>query len=123
MDSLQIEGINKELAKFETVRGILGLAVVDENGLTILSHLPRSFDERKFGAIAATIMGAMETATFPFNENLMNLMIEFKDSQIIIMSSKTNIVLVVLMEIEIDLGFMLLQAEEILNNITNILKG
>jgi len=123
MDSLQVEGINKELVKFENVGGILGLAVVDENGLTILSRMQRSIDERKFGAIAATIHGAMETAILPFGEVLLNLTIEFENSQIIIMSSKTKIVLVVLMEIEVDLGFMLLETEEILNNINTILKG
>lgn len=123
MDSLQIEGINKELVKFETVGGILGLAVVDENGLTILSRLPRSIDERKFGAMAATILGAMETAILPFREDLFNLMIEFDDSQIIITRSKSDIVLVVLMEIEVDLGFILLEIEEILININTIIKG
>jgi predicted regulator of Ras-like GTPase activity (Roadblock/LC7/MglB family) len=103
MDSLQIEGINKELAKFETVGGILGWAVVDENGLTILSRLPRSIEERKFGAIAATILGSMETATLSFKETLSNLTIEFENSQLVIMDSKTNILLVVLMEIGVDL--------------------
>ena len=123
MDSLQVEGINKELAKFETIGGILGLAVVDENGLTIISRLRRSIDERKFGAMAATIQGAMETAILPLGQNLLNLTIEFETSQIIIMSSKTKIVLVVLMELEVDLGFMLLETEEILSNINSILRG
>jgi predicted regulator of Ras-like GTPase activity (Roadblock/LC7/MglB family) len=123
MDSLQVEGINKELAKFETVNGILGLAVVDENGLTIISRLQRSVDERKFGAMAATIHGAMETAIIPFREDLLNLIIEYTDSQIIIMSFKTKIVLVVLIEMEVDLGFMLLEMEEILKNINSIIEG
>ena len=123
MDTLQVEGINKELAKFETIGGILGVAVVDQNGLTIISHLQRSIDERKFGAMASTIQGAMETAILPFGENLLNLTIEFKDSQIIIMSSKTQIVLVVLMKMEVDLGFIMLETEEILNNISNIVRG
>jgi predicted regulator of Ras-like GTPase activity (Roadblock/LC7/MglB family) len=93
MDSLQVEGINKELAKFETVGGILGLALVDENGLTILSRLPRSIEERKFGAIAATILGSMEAATLPFKETLCNLTIEFENSQLIIMGSKMMLIL------------------------------
>jgi predicted regulator of Ras-like GTPase activity (Roadblock/LC7/MglB family) len=123
MDSLQIEGINKELAKFETVGGILGWAVVDENGLTILSRLPRSIEERKFGAIAATILGSMETATLSFKETLSNLTIEFENSQLVIMDSKTNILLVVLMEIGVDLGFVLLEMEDILNNINIMMRG
>jgi predicted regulator of Ras-like GTPase activity (Roadblock/LC7/MglB family) len=123
MDSLQIEGINKELAKFDMVGGILGLAVVGENGLTILSRLPRSIEERKFGAMAATILGSMETATLSFKETLYNLTIEFENSQLVIMDSKTNILLVVLMEIGVDLGFMLLEMEDILNNINIIMRG
>ena len=123
MDSLQVDSINKELNKFELVGGILGLAIVDRNGLTILSRLPRSIEERKFGAMATTIIGAMETATAPFNEDLMNLSIEFEGSQLIIMSSDTNIILVVFTELGIDLGFMLIEIEEILNNIKNILRG
>ncbi len=123
MDSLQVEGMNKELAKFEAVGGILGLAVVNGDGLTIFSRLPRSIEERKFGAVSATILGAMETAIIPFGEDLINLTIEFKDSQLIIMSSENKIILVVLMEIEVDLGFMLLEIEEVLRNINNILRG
>ncbi len=123
MDSLQVESINKELNKFELLAGILGLAIVDRNGLTILSRLPRSIEERKFGAMATTLIGAMETATAPFKEDLINLTIEFENSQLIIMSSDTNIILVVFTELGIDLGFMLIEIEEILTNIKNILRG
>jgi predicted regulator of Ras-like GTPase activity (Roadblock/LC7/MglB family) len=123
MDSLQVESINKELNKFELLAGILGLAIVDRNGLTILSRLPRSIEERKFGAMAATIIGAMETAIVPFKEDLINLTIEFEESQLIIMSSDTNIILVVFTELGIDLGFTLIETEEILTHIKNILRG
>lgn len=123
MDSLQVDGINKELAKFELIGGILGVAVVDENGLTIISRLQRSIDERKFGAMAATIQGAMETAVIPLKEDLLNLTIEYENSQIIIMSFNTKIVLVILIEMEVDLGFILLEMEEILKNINRIIEG
>jgi predicted regulator of Ras-like GTPase activity (Roadblock/LC7/MglB family) len=123
MDSLQVESINKELNKFELLGGILGIAIVDRNGLTILSRLPRSIEERKFGAMAATIIGAMETAAAPFKEDLINLTIEFEDSQLIIMSSDANIIFVVFTELEIDLGFILIEIEEIISNIKNILRG
>jgi len=123
MDSLQVEGINKELNKFETIGGILGIAIVNSDGLTIFSRLPRAIEDRKFGAIAATIYGAMEAAAFSFKEGLENITIHFEDSKLIIMSSETNIIIVVLTELEIDLGFILLGTEEILKNISNILRG
>jgi predicted regulator of Ras-like GTPase activity (Roadblock/LC7/MglB family) len=46
MESLKTESVNKELDKLELVNGIIGTAIVNRNGLTIISRLPRYVEER-----------------------------------------------------------------------------
>ena len=50
------------LMNLEVISGIIGTAIVKSNGLLITSRLPRDIDDRKFGAMAATMLGAIETA-------------------------------------------------------------
>jgi predicted regulator of Ras-like GTPase activity (Roadblock/LC7/MglB family) len=59
MNSIAIGNFNKELDKLILVGGIIGVAIVNRNGLTILTNLSRNIDDRKFGAMAATMFGAM----------------------------------------------------------------
>ena len=46
---------DKELEKLELISGVLGTALINRNGLIITTRLPRDFDERKFGAMVATL--------------------------------------------------------------------
>ncbi|MFX1406183.1 MAG: roadblock/LC7 domain-containing protein [Promethearchaeota archaeon] len=122
MDSLQIEKISRELDKLELVAGIVGSAFVNRNGLTIISRLPRQIEERKFGAMAATMFGAMETATTTLESKLLNLTVEFDDLQLIILGGSNNIIVVALIELNIDLGLIFIEIEESINNVKEIIK-
>jgi predicted regulator of Ras-like GTPase activity (Roadblock/LC7/MglB family) len=75
MEPLKTESVNKELNKLKLVNGIIGTAIVNRNGLTIISKLPRYVEERKFGAMAATLFGAMETAITTLQDQIVNLTI------------------------------------------------
>ena len=63
MNDLIIKNLSKELERLENFDEIIGTALVNRNGLLISSILPRNIDERRFGALAATMFGAVETAT------------------------------------------------------------
>lgn len=123
MNSIKVGNFSKELDKLIVVGGIIGIALVNRNGLTILSNLPRNIDERKFGAMAATTFGAMETAISTFSDKLVNITIEFNDYQLIIFGVDEEVIIVSLVDINIDLGLIFIEIEECLKNLQNYTKG
>jgi len=122
LDSPKINAINKELDKLELVNGIIGTAIVNRNGLTIISRLPRDIDDRKFGAMAATMFEAMETATTVLKDKVLNLTVEFDDYQLIVYALDTEAILVSLLEVKIDLGIALIEIEECIKTIQKVLE-
>ena len=121
MNTIKIEFLKKELKKLETKRGVIGTAIVDRNGLLITSTLPRDIDGRKFGANAATIFDAIETAiTTLGNKKVNNLTVEYNDCQILALSADEQIILVLLLKLEIDIGLIFLEIEETIKNIKKL---
>lgn len=112
IESPKIDDITRELDKLELVNGIIGTAIVNRNGLTIISRLPRDIDNRKFGAMAATMFEAMETATSTLKDKLLNLTVEFDDYQLVVYVLNAEIIFVSLLELNIDLGLVLIEIEE-----------
>ena len=108
--------------KVDVVNGRSGTAIVNRNGLTIISKLPRYVEERKFGAMAATMFGAMETAIATLQDKIVNLTVEFNDYQLIVFIISTEIVFAAVFELDIYLGLLLIEVEECVKNITNILE-
>ncbi|MFX0024830.1 MAG: roadblock/LC7 domain-containing protein [Candidatus Hermodarchaeota archaeon] len=123
MNSIKVGHFSKELDRLIVVGGIIGIAIVNRNGLTILSNLPRNIDERKFGAMAATMFGAMETAISTFFDKLINITVEFNDYQLIIFGVDEEVIIVSLADINIDLGLIFIEIEECLKNLQNYTKG
>ena len=112
IESPKIDDITRELDKLELVNGIIGSAIVNRNGLTIISRLPRDIDNRKFGAMAATMFEAMETATSTLKDEVLNLTVEFDDYQLIVYVLNAEIIFVALLDLNIDLGLVLIEIEE-----------
>ncbi|MCK4383545.1 MAG: roadblock/LC7 domain-containing protein [Candidatus Lokiarchaeota archaeon] len=112
IESPKIDDITRELDKLELVNGIIGTAIVNRNGLTIISRLPRDIDNRKFGAMAATMFEAMETATSTLKDKVLNLTVEFDDYQLVVYVLNAEIIFVSLLELNIDLGLVLIEIEE-----------
>jgi predicted regulator of Ras-like GTPase activity (Roadblock/LC7/MglB family) len=106
------DDITRELDKLELVNGIIGTAIVNRNGLTIISRLPRDIDNRKFGAMAATMFEAMETATSILKDKVLNLTVEFDDYQLIVYVLNAEIIFVAFLDLNIDLGLVLIEIEE-----------
>jgi predicted regulator of Ras-like GTPase activity (Roadblock/LC7/MglB family) len=112
IESPKINHITRELDKLELVNGIVGTAIVNRNGLTIISRLPRDIDNRKFGAMAATMFEAMITASTTLKDKVLNLTVEFHDYQLIVYVLNDEIIFVSLLEQNIDLGIVLIEIEE-----------
>ncbi|MFX0048774.1 MAG: roadblock/LC7 domain-containing protein [Candidatus Hermodarchaeota archaeon] len=122
IESTRIDDINRELDKLELVNGIIGTAIVNRNGLTISSRLPRDIDSRKFGAMAATMFEAMETAAATLKDKVLNLSTEFDDYQLIVYALNADIIFVAYLELNIDLGIVLIEIEECTKIICKILE-
>lgn len=112
IESPKINHITRELDKLELVNGIVGTAIVNRNGLTIISRLPRDIDNRKFDAMAATMFEAMETASTTLKDKVLNLTVEFHDYQLVVYVLNDEIIFVSLLEQNIDLGIVLIEIEE-----------
>ncbi|MHA1492285.1 MAG: roadblock/LC7 domain-containing protein [Promethearchaeota archaeon] len=121
MNTIKIEFLKKELKKLETKSGVIGTAIVDRNGLLITSTLPRDIDGRKFGANAATIFDAIETAiTTLVNKKINSLTVEYNDCQILALSANEQIILVLLLKLDIDMGLIFIEIEETIKNIKKL---
>jgi predicted regulator of Ras-like GTPase activity (Roadblock/LC7/MglB family) len=122
IESPKIEDVTRELDKLELVNGIIGTAIVNRNGLTIISRLPRDIDNRKFGAMAATMFEAMETATTALKDNVLNLTVELDEYQLIVYVLNAEIIFASLLELNIDLGIVLIEIEECTKIIQKLLE-
>jgi len=122
IESPKIDSITRELDKLGLVNGITGTAIVNRNGLTIISRLPRDIDSRKFGAMAATMFEAMETASSTLKDKVLNLTVELDDYQLIVYVLNAEIIFVSLLEMNIDLGIVLIEIEECTKIIQKLLE-
>jgi len=121
MNDLTVENLNRELERLEKFSDIIGTAIVNRNGLLISSRLPRDIDERRFGALAATMFGAIETASSSLESNkIKNLTVEYQDYQFIVIEVDPNTILVSLFDLNVDLGLIFIEIEEFVTNLKKI---
>jgi predicted regulator of Ras-like GTPase activity (Roadblock/LC7/MglB family) len=109
--------LSKELEKLEGVSGLIGSALINRNGLIMVSRLPRDFDGRKFGAMVATLFGSMEAASVPISDKVLNITVEFEEYQLIVFALNEEIILATLLELNIDLGLALIEIEDFIKNL------
>ncbi len=122
MNNSKIESLNKELEKLKAMSDIIGIAIANRNGLLTTSILPIDVDERKFGAMAATMFGAIETAALTLgNDTVNNITVEFNNYQIIVMGIDDQVILVSMLDINTNLGIFFIEIEEAIKNIKKIL--
>ena len=122
IESSKIDGIIRELDKLGLMNEIMGTAIVNRNGLILISRLPRHIDNRKFGAMAATMFEAMETAVTTLKDNVVNLTVEFDEKQLIVYALNKELIFITLLELNIDLGMILIEVEELIKFIQNFLE-
>ena len=122
IESSKIDGIIRELDKLGLMNEIMGTAICNRNGLILISRLPRHIDNRKFGAMAATMFEAMETAVTTLKDNVVNLTVEFDEKQLIVYALNKELIFITLLELNIDLGMILIEVEELIKFIQNFLE-
>ena len=122
IERLKNKIITKELAKLDLISGICGTAICNRNGLILISRLPRHIDDRKFGAMAATMFEAIGTAITSFEDKVVNLTVEYDEEQLVIFAINRELIFITLLKLNIDLGIVLIELEEIVKFIQHFLE-
>jgi predicted regulator of Ras-like GTPase activity (Roadblock/LC7/MglB family) len=122
IERLKSKIITKELAKLDLISGICGTAICNRNGLIIISRIPRHIDDRKFGAMAATMFEAIGTAITSFEDKVVNLTVEYDEEQLVIFAINRELIFITLLKLNIDLGIVLIELEELVKFIQHFLE-
>ena len=122
IERLKNKIITKELAKLDLISGICGTAICNRNGLIIISRIPRHIDDRKFGAMAATMFEAIGTAITSFEDKVVNLTVEYDEEQLVIFAINRELIFITLLKLNIDLGIVLIELEELVKFIQHFLE-
>ncbi|MBN1214827.1 MAG: roadblock/LC7 domain-containing protein [Candidatus Lokiarchaeota archaeon] len=119
-----ISKLHEKLRSIELVEGVIGTAIIERNGLLITSRLPRDIDERKCGAMAATMYNALEMSleSLGKKKNIDHITVELGDYQIIIMGRNDKFLLLSLFESNINLGIALIEIEAIISKLKLIME-
>jgi predicted regulator of Ras-like GTPase activity (Roadblock/LC7/MglB family) len=72
--------------------------------------------------MAATMFEAIKTAVTTFNDNVVNLTVEFDEEQLIIYAINEELIFITLFELNIDLGIILIEVEELIKFIQKFLE-
>jgi len=117
--------LNDLLMNLEAIDGIVGLCLVKNNGIVVTTRLPSDIDNRKFGALASTMFASMEMAASSFNNNNINsLTVEFTQNyQVIVLRATNQMLIVSLIDLNANLGLILIEIEETIKNIKELTKG
>jgi predicted regulator of Ras-like GTPase activity (Roadblock/LC7/MglB family) len=67
--------------------------------------------------MVATLFGSLEAASTTINNEIVNVTVEFEDYQLIVFKLNNDILLATLIEINIDLGLILIEIEEFIKNL------
>ena len=123
MAETKIERLAEILKKMEMVGGIHGGAIVARNGLMMVSNLPKDIDERRFCAMTATMMGAVETAVATLKRGaIKRVTAEVERATVIAMGAGPKAILVVSAEQNANLGILMLEMEESADMIRKIIE-
>ena len=122
IETLKNKVVTKELEKLDLISGICGTAICNRNGLILISRLPRHIDDRKFGAMAATMFEAIGTAITSFEDKVVNLTVEYNEEQLVIFAINRELIFITLLRLNIDLGIVLIELEELIKFIQNYLE-
>ena len=98
------------LQTLKKIGEVLGSSVISRDGLVIASDLSTDVDEETFAAMSAAMQGADETAVSELKQgNLKQIIIDYQNGKIIIISAGEKAILVILAKSKINLGLALLE--------------
>lgn len=122
MSETKTERLEMTLKKLVAIGGVNGSAIVARNGLLIASNLPKDIDDRRFSAMTATMMGAVETAAATLSRGMVKrVTAEIENATVIAMGAGEKAILVVAAGNSGNLGMILLEMEDCAENMKRIM--
>jgi predicted regulator of Ras-like GTPase activity (Roadblock/LC7/MglB family) len=116
------EKLKRILNDFETLRDVIGSAVVRRDGLMILSALPESVNSKAVAAMAAAIVGTGETASRELSiGNLNQVLVESGNGKLISLGAGDEAIFTALVKPKANMGLILMNMEKYSKNITQII--
>ena len=91
-----IEELDSVLTSIKNLSGVEGGAIIARNGVLIASSLPQGVDGQKFAAMAASMVGASETAAALLNSFARMITIEIDRGKILALGAGPKAILIVL---------------------------
>jgi predicted regulator of Ras-like GTPase activity (Roadblock/LC7/MglB family) len=123
MAETKSDRLQQSLKKVTAVKGVTGSAIVARNGLLIASELPRDLDERRLGAMTATMMGAVETTGIMLNKgSVRRVVAEAEHVTLVAMGAGSKAIIVCTAENGVNLGMLMLEMEEQAAQVKTILE-
>lgn len=114
--------LKKILLNLHNLGSIEASAVVSRDGLLISANLPEGVKAETFAAMAATMLGAAETATAELNKGLPKKMIvESKGGKLLCMGTGSRGLLIVMTTSDARLGLIMVELEKAGEKIKNII--
>jgi hypothetical protein len=116
------EKLERILSDLERVGDIEASAVVSRDGLLMASDIPENVHAETFAAMAATMLGAAETAVSELKKGVSErVIVESKLGKIITKGAGSKALLVVMTRPEAKLGLILMETERAAEKIKSML--
>ncbi|MCD1294480.1 distant relative of homeotic protein bithoraxoid [Methanocella sp. CWC-04] len=117
-----IEKLDKVLNDLRGSGDIKALAIVSRDGLLITSNMPGDVHAETFAIMAATMLGAAETATLEMNQGVPDrLIVETDESKLVIMGAGERAMLVLIAGSRAGLGSIIVEMDNAIAKIRDIL--
>jgi len=117
-----IEELDSVLTSIKNLSGVEGGAIIARNGVLIASSLPQGVDGQKFAAMAASMVGASETAAALLNSFAKMIAIEIDRGKILALGAGPKAILVVLAGENADVEKLIKKIDKHRKDVMKILK-
>jgi predicted regulator of Ras-like GTPase activity (Roadblock/LC7/MglB family) len=122
VDLTTIQVFEKIFNDLQNVGGIEALAIASRDGLLICSNMPQKQNAETFAAMAATMLGAAETATAELGKGIPGrIIVESKHGKIIATGAGPKALLLVMTETNASLGLILVEIVKASERIKQVL--
>lgn len=118
-----IESLDRILSDIRRAGGIKAAAIVSRDGLLITSDIPSDIHAETFAAMAATMLGAAETASLELKQGIPDrLIVETDESKLVVAGAGEDTMLVILAESGTGIGSIIVEMNSAIPDIMNILE-
>jgi predicted regulator of Ras-like GTPase activity (Roadblock/LC7/MglB family) len=116
------ELLEKILSDLNNLGNIEASAIISRDGLLIKGNIPEGVKAETFAAMAATMLGAAETATSELDKGLPNrVIVESENGKLVCMGTGPKGLLIILTKSDTGLGLILVELEKAASLIKDII--